>query len=66
MIRLEKRLNPSAVLTTITPAIAVLLTMVMGAMFAILGKPPLEAIRIIFWDPLFDQHLLLILARSFW
>jgi len=23
-------------------------------MFAILGKPPLEAIRIIFWDPLFD------------
>jgi ABC-type uncharacterized transport system permease subunit len=55
MIRLEKRLNPSAVLTTITPAIAVLLTMVMGgAMFAILGKPPLEAIRIIFWDPLFD------------
>lgn len=55
MIRLEKRLNPSALLTGITPAIAVLLTMVMGgAMFAILGKPPLEAIRIIFWDPLFD------------
>ena len=55
MIRLEKRLNPSVLLTTITPAIAVLLTMLMGgAMFAILGKPPLEAIRIIFWDPLFD------------
>lgn len=55
MIRVEKRLNPSALLTAITPAIAVLLTMVMGgAMFAILGKPPLEAIRIIFWDPLFD------------
>jgi len=55
MIHMEKRLNPSALLTTITPVLAVLLTMVMGgAMFAILGKPPLEAIRIIFWDPLFD------------
>ena len=55
MIHMEKRLNPSALLTTITPVQAVLLTMVMGgAMFAILGKPPLEAIRIIFWDPLFD------------
>ena len=55
MIHMEKRLNPSALLTTIMPVLAVLLTMVMGgAMFAILGKPPLEAIRIIFWDPLFD------------
>ena len=55
MIHMEKRLNPSALLTTITPVLAVLLTMVIGcAMFAILGKPPLEAIRIIFWDPLFD------------
>ena len=55
MIHMEKRLNPSALLTTIPPVLAVLLTMVMGgAMFAILGKPPLEAIRIIFWDPLFD------------
>ena len=29
MIHMEKRLNPSALLTTITPVLAVLLTMVM-------------------------------------
>lgn len=57
MIRLEKRLQPSKVLTTITPVLAVLLTMVVGGiMFALLGKPPFEAIRIIFWDPLFDPN----------
>lgn len=27
-----------------------------GFMFMMLGKPPLEAIRIIFWDPLFDPN----------
>ena len=55
MIRLEKRLQPSRTLTAITPIFAVILTMIVGgAMFALLGKPPFEAIRIIFWDPLFD------------
>ena len=55
MIRLEKRLQPSRTLTAITPIFAVILTMIVGgAMFAMLGKPPFEAIRIIFWDPLFD------------
>lgn len=55
MIRLEKRLEPSRVMTAVTPVIAVVLTMIVGGiMFALLGKPPFEAIRIIFWDPLFD------------
>ena len=36
------------------PILAVALTMVAGGiMFALLGSDPLEAIRIIFWDPLF-------------
>lgn len=57
MLRLEKRLQPSKVLTAITPVFAVILTMVVGGfMFMLLGKPPLEAIRIIFWDPLFDPN----------
>ena len=57
MIYFEKRLTPSRMTTMLTPIIAVILTMIAGGiMFALLGKPPLEAIRIIFWDPLFDPN----------
>ena len=57
MIHFEKRLNPSRITTIVTPILAVILTMIAGGiMFAALGKPPLEAIRIIFWDPLFDPN----------
>ena len=57
MIRFEKRLSPSRTTTIVTPIIAVLLTMIAGGiMFAALGKDPLQAIRIIFWDPLFDPN----------
>ena len=39
----------------LTPVLAVLATMIAGgALFAALGKNPVEAIRIIFVDPLFD------------
>jgi ABC-type uncharacterized transport system permease subunit len=56
MIRLEKRRQPSKVTSAVTPVIAVVLTMIVGGiMFAILGKPPVEAIRTIFWDPLFGE-----------
>ena len=54
MISIEKRPSPSILLTAITPILAVFLTMVAGGlMFFLLGKPPFEAIKIIFWDPLF-------------
>lgn len=54
MIRLEKRAQPSWFLTAVTPVLALVMTMIAGGiMFALLEKPPLEAIRIIFWDPLF-------------
>lgn len=57
MIHLEKRPQPSQIWTVITPLLAVILTMIVGGiMFAALGKPPLEAIRIIFWDPLFHPQ----------
>ena len=40
---------------TLSPVLAVLATMIAGAiLFAILGKSPLEAIRVIFVDPLLD------------
>ena len=54
MIRLVRRPQPSAVWTVATPVLAVVLTMIAGGlMFAALGKDPFEAIRTIFWDPLF-------------
>lgn len=56
MIRLEKRPSPSRAWATATPLLAVVLTMVAGGiLFAILGKDPVEAMRTIFWDPLFGE-----------
>jgi general nucleoside transport system permease protein len=56
MIALEKRLQPSRAWSMVTPLVAVLATMVFGGLlFAALGKNPVEAIRIIFYDPLFGE-----------
>jgi general nucleoside transport system permease protein len=57
MLTLEKRPSPSRFWTAATPLLAVALTMVAGGiMFALLGKDPFEAIRTIFWDPLFSPQ----------
>ncbi|MGO4914015.1 ABC transporter permease [Pseudogemmobacter sp. W21_MBD1_M6] len=57
MMRLEKRPQPSRIWTVATPLLAVLATMIAGGlMFALLGKDPFEAIRTIFWDPLFNAQ----------
>jgi general nucleoside transport system permease protein len=57
MLVLEKRPQPSRAWTAATPVLAVVLTMIAGGlMFAALGKNPVEAIRIIFWDPLFNAQ----------
>ncbi|MEW7009031.1 MULTISPECIES: ABC transporter permease [unclassified Lentilitoribacter] len=57
MIILEKRPQPSKFWTVTTPLLAVIATMIAGSiMFAILGKDPFEAIRTIFWDPLFSEQ----------
>ncbi len=57
MLRLEKRPSPSRLWTALTPILAVVLTMIAGGMlFAFLGKDPVEAMRIIFWDPLFHEQ----------
>ncbi|MDT8326406.1 MAG: ABC transporter permease [Roseovarius sp.] len=56
MLRLEKRPQPSQVWTYLTPLLAVVITMVMGAaLFAALGKDPVAAITTIFWEPLFGE-----------
>ena len=57
MIRLERRPTPSRLWTVLTPLLAVAATMIVGGiLFALLGKNPVEAIRTIFWDPLFGQY----------
>ncbi|MQY42625.1 ABC transporter permease [Epibacterium sp. SM1969] len=56
MIHLEKRPEPSRFWSLATPVLAVLATMVAGGLlFAALGKDPIEAIRTIFWEPLFGE-----------
>ncbi|NVK16592.1 MAG: ABC transporter permease [Rhodobacteraceae bacterium] len=56
MIRLEKRPQPSRAWSMATPLVAVIATMIVGGLlFAALGKPPVEAIRTIFWEPLFGE-----------
>ncbi len=55
IFRLEKRPSPSRFWAAVTPVLAVIATMIAGGiMFWMLGKNPFEAIRTIFWDPLFD------------
>lgn len=56
MIVLEKRPQPSRAWSLSTPLVAVIATMVFGGLlFAALGKNPVEAIRTIFWEPLFGE-----------
>ncbi|MDO6727514.1 MAG: ABC transporter permease [Cognatishimia sp.] len=56
MIHLEKRPQPSRAWALMTPVIAVIVTMIAGGLlFAALGKNPIEAIRTIFYDPLFGE-----------
>jgi len=57
VIRLEKRPDPSRAWSLATPVLAVVATMIAGGvLFALLGKDPVEAIRTIFWDPLFNEQ----------
>ncbi len=57
MISFVKRPQPSKFWTLATPLLAVILTMILGGLlFASLGKDPFEAIRTIFWDPLFNPQ----------
>ena len=56
MLTLERRPSPSKTWSYLTPLVAVVATMIAGGvLFYVLGKNPLEAIRTIFWDPLFGE-----------
>ena len=53
MFRLEPRPEPSIAMFYLTPFLAIVLTLLAGvALFEVLHKPPLEAMRLIFIEPL--------------
>jgi simple sugar transport system permease protein len=55
-IELEKRPNASRLYTFLSPVIALVLTLVCGAiLFAALGKDPIEALYLFFIDPLTEE-----------
>ncbi|WP_417513173.1 ABC transporter permease [Minwuia sp.] len=57
MIRLERRTEPSTALVYLTPALAVVLTILSGLiLFAILGQDPVRAIGVIFFSPFSDAY----------
>ena len=57
MLRLEPRPEPSRVMFYLTPFLAIALTLIAGiVLFEALRKPPLEAMRLIFIEPLRSQR----------
>src|SRR2546421_10316232 len=58
-LALERRTERSIVMALASPLIAIALTLATGAvLFALLGKPPIEALKIYFLDPLRDPWAL--------
>lgn len=57
MFQLEARPQNSAMWTAATPVLAVIATMIAGGiLFAFLGKDPVEAVQLIFIDPLLTPY----------
>ena len=55
--RLEKRREPSRTMTYLTPVVAVVLTMVVGAViFSLIGYDGIGAVREIFLTPLTNSY----------
>src|SRR5438552_8322784 len=58
-LALERRAERSITMTLASPLLAVALTLATGAaLFALLGKPPVAALRIYFFEPLTDPWAL--------
>ena len=58
-LALERRAERSVFIALLSPLLAIALTLATGAaLFALLGKPPLEALKIYFLDPLTDPWAL--------
>ena len=58
-LALERRGERSILIALISPLLAIALTLATGALlFALLGKPPLQALKIYFLEPLTDPWAL--------
>ena len=58
-LALERRAERSVLMALLSPLLAIALTLATGAaLFALLGKPPIEALKIYFLDPLTDPWAL--------
>jgi simple sugar transport system permease protein len=56
-IKLERRPSPSALMSWLSPVLAVLLTVLCGALlFIALGKDPVTGLSVFFIEPLRDSH----------
>lgn len=56
MLLLERRPQPSRFWIYSTPLLAIAITMISGgALFALLGENPVEAVLAIFWEPVFGE-----------
>jgi len=63
VLRLEPRPQPSAALAALAPVAALVLTVLLGAaLFAALGRDPLDALRLFFLEPLRSGYALSELA----
>ncbi len=59
MFRLEARAEPSRLWSYASPLLALLVTVLLGvAMFAALGKNPLAALQMFFWEPIRSGYAL--------
>src|SRR5262247_2166301 len=53
MLRLEARPQPSQAMSCASPLLALLITVLIGiVMFALLGKDPVRALQMFFWEPI--------------
>src|SRR5215207_8144703 len=58
-VALERRAERSVFIALLSPLLAIALTLATGAaLFALLGKPPIEALKIYFFQPLTDSWAL--------
>src|SRR5262245_65987331 len=58
-LALERRSERSILVALVSPLLAIALTLATGAlMFALLGKPPVQALKIYFLEPLTDPWAL--------
>ncbi|HEU5293336.1 MAG TPA: ABC transporter permease [Burkholderiaceae bacterium] len=57
MLRLEARPQPSKTMSMASPLLALLVTVLIGiVMFALLGKDPVRALQMFFWEPIKNAY----------